>query len=787
MIDGIEKRVPLLPVTTDFEDGSVNLTPRLHELVASTQVPQRSIRRESVEYEDTSTPVIPRRPGRKMSTGSVDDGAPIVPMRLTRQESIKSNASVEGGDDSTPLRKTTSIKSIPETSVPQNEEPVIPPRPIRQTSIKSIPHTEDQPVAALEDGFEPKLAEAMPLIPPRPRRSSIKSIPESQIEPPQTTLSLEPMMPPRPTRKSSIKSVSETEDVPPPPYGPAIPPPPRTSSIKSVPETEVPAEEEPIIPPRPTKAASIRSIQETESPERDEPIIPRRAMRKTIQSSTASGKEPFDQVDKDSEPIAISPRPSRTPSVKSMSESTTDSMPVIPPRPTRNASVKSFKSQHSIEEEPRMSGDEHRVKRSEQVADIPDQPKKIERFSAEGGPADTAPPVEQVPSSPHKHPSIPPRPQKKDAQEDLSISELIPATSNQEEPGIQPVGIAAVEQAMQIPIIPPRPKKSMPKVTVDQTPLVTRQAKSSSSEIQSEVAHKATGKPPIPARPQHKLAKQFEAAIAREKPVPPPRPAKPPVTSSVTGGGAGSKFAGLRAQFAKDLNERLAKPPPPPPQKEVVHSMQSEESAMKEAEDAARTEGTVKVEAVGDMRKGRARGPQRRPPTVKPIIPDGWGISTMSRIFEQRRGEGKGEVETQPGEKVIESGAGIKTVYVEGGPGREHVVHVETKDMENPLEEGKCIVEDGLVHAETVCHKVEEKPHLESTEQVEEEAVDVEAEVAASPALEPKADPADIEETQAAPSAPEELKAEPSEEDEEEEVEHFQSADEEPKQETLEL
>jgi len=253
----------------------------------------------------------------------------------------------------------------------------------------------------------------------------------------------------------------------------------------------------------------------------------------------------------------------------------------------------------------------------------------------------------------------------------------------------------------------------------------------------------------------------------------------------MTGGGVGSRFAGLRAQFAKDLNERLAKPPPPPPQKEVVHSMECEDSTTKEVEDAASTEGTVKMEAVGDMRKGRARGPQRRPPTVKPIIPDGWGISTISRIFEQRRGKGEREVETQTGEKVIESGGGVKTVNIEGGPGGEHVVHVTTKDVENPVEEGKRVVEDGLVHGEASCHKVEEKPSLESTEHVEKEAVDVDAE-AAPPMLEPKADPADIEGTKAAPSAPEELKAELSEEDEEE-VEDFQSADEEPKQKTLEL
>ncbi len=52
MIDGIEKRVPLLPATTDIDYESENLTSRLYELVASPQVPRRPIRQELVESED---------------------------------------------------------------------------------------------------------------------------------------------------------------------------------------------------------------------------------------------------------------------------------------------------------------------------------------------------------------------------------------------------------------------------------------------------------------------------------------------------------------------------------------------------------------------------------------------------------------------------------------------------------------------------------------------------------------------------------------------------------------
>ena len=847
MIDGIEKRVPLLPATTDIDDGGENLTPTLHELVAGPQVPQRPIRQESVESEDTDVPVIPRRPGRKMSTGSVDDGAPVIPTRPSRRGSIKSNRSVERDDDSTPWRKTTSMTSIPKTSVPQDEEPVVPPRPTRETNIKSIRKAEDQSVHVLEDELEPKSPEAVPVIPPRPRKSSIKSIPESQIEPPHTTLSPEPMIPPRPTRKPSIKSISETEDAPLPLYEPIIPPRrTRTASIKSVPETEVPAEEEPIVPPRPTRTTSIRSFPETETPEGGEPIIPPRPTRKTSQRSMASGKEPSDQGEKDGEPIAIPPRPSRTPSIKSIPESTTESMPAIPPRPSRNTSVKSFKSQQSIEEEPRISGDEHPVTPIEQVAVIPEQQKETDRSGEATGSTDTTSPIQQALSSPHQHPSIPPRPKKKDAPGDRSMSEPTPTTSNQENPAIRTAGIAALEQPAQMPIIPPRPTKSMPKVTLGQAPFLVKteagtsvesvenptvstskhniepgdilgvkpvparssspsepppstqpphstiapRETKSSSEIQTEIAQKATGsagKPPIPARPQHKLAKQFEAAIAREKPVPPPRPAKPPVASSAIGGGVASKFAGLRAQFAKDLNQRLAKPPPPPPQKEVVHSMESEESPAREVEDTAKTEGAVKVEAVGDMRKGRARGPQRRPPTVKPIIPDGWGISTISRIFEQRREEGKEEVEKQPGETVIESGTGVKPVYVEGGLSGEHIVPADTKEVNPVVEDDKRVVEERLVQSEVAGQKEEEKTGLKGTQHVEKEAADVDGQAAVSPVLEVKAALADVEETKAGQSAPEELKTESSLLSSEEESEHFESANEEPKHETQEF
>jgi hypothetical protein len=180
----------------------------------------------------------------------------------------------------------------------------------------------------------------------------------------------------------------------------------------------------------------------------------------------------------------------------------------------------------------------------------------------------------------------------------------------------------------------------------------------------------------------HKLAKQFESVPppVKEKPIPPPRPVKPL---------GSSKFAGLRAQFAQSLNEKLAKPAPALPTKkeEEVHSMEPETQV--EVEKVTEKAGEEKK--VGDVRKGRARGPQRRPPTVKPIIPTGWGISTIATVFEQPIANEanvgkemddsasiKSEVQTQTGELIIESEQGVKTVYVEGGviPGGHGVTHV---------------------------------------------------------------------------------------------------------------
>jgi hypothetical protein len=647
LIDGIEKRVPLLPASINTGE---ELTPSLNELISIPDVPRRPTRRESMESRgseshitETEVPTIPRRPA-KHSTDEETQDHPIIPQRPSRKTSM------------------------------EREEPAIPRRP-PQRSQKSV-------------------EEENPVIPHRPSRKT-----SMEIE--------EPTIPQRPVRQSSIKSHksddAETE--------PVIPARPRRSSIKSIPETELPeVETEPLIPARPLRTPSIKSIPDA-SPEN----------------------------------------------------------PIVPQRPTRKSSVKSFKSQHSIEEETELE----KIP-SLSVESIPERresPPVEESGTSQPGVESmeedkAAPPIEEIPSSPHQHPAeistaaipiIPSRPKKdKEPPSEQRLAEYAALTSQ--------------------PIIPPRPTKSKPskpidapKVAMDQTPeiiqteggqfesddepisstrkdqipnpsLDTQHAitKSPASEIQTEIVSKPVEEkappkigvksPPIPARPLHKLAKQFEpvAPPVKEKPVPPPRPVKP----------LGGKFAGLRAQFAQSLNEKLAKPAPPLPTKkeEEVHSMDPEPQLETNSPE------TVEEKKVGDVRKGRARGPQRRPPTVKPIIPTGWGISTIATVFEQPVATiQEKEVETQTGELVIESATGVKTVYVEGGvvPGGHGVTHhvvpmtEVTTDEVLPTEEVqmKDAGEDNLGFSGEFGLKADQPPvepvPLEETEHAAQEAYDV--------------------------------------------------------------
>ena len=684
LIDGIEKQVPLLPETTDV--GTMDeLTPSLQELVSPPEIPRRPIRHESMESQreqgtaDDHVPNLPKRPVRKMSIESVEEPG------LRRQVSQRSQASV----DDEPLMRQSSIKSVKSPAqsevgerqqTPSAEEPFIPPRPIRKLSITSVPEKDVE-------------SEMEPIIPPRPTRvSDIKTIPKK-----------EPKIPPRPKRASSIKSIPDTSIEPP----------------------DGEKESEPFVPPRPTKKSSIKSIPDTAA-------------------------EP-PEVETESEPF-IPARPTRISSIKSIPEITTpEPIPISPPRPTRKSSVKSFKSQHSIEDESTPAvGVHHPMESSVDIPVIPQRPKKAEHKHEE--PEETQPPAENVPISPPQLPVIPVRPKKhesteptptqddiakpeEDSVQDVPVIPRRPKTS--EEPPLRPAGFAAPPT---IPAIPHRPIKvradpTLPKVTMDETPEIVRagggiyesaekptdstsrqrneagdvlnikhstpkevtdtsiskEANTPAAGIQSEVASSKSRmkSPPIPARPQHKLAKQFEQIMVKEKPAPPPRPVKPAV-------GTSSRFAGIRAQFAKDLNERLAKPPPPPPvqkkEEEEVHSVVEKKEIVPEEKD-------IVVDKVGDVRKGRAKGPQRRPPTVKPIIPAGWGVSVISTLFEQpvvaafgmvekelsgngkdqepsteNRGQmessglsEKSEEQTKTRENTSESENGVKAVVLEGG------------------------------------------------------------------------------------------------------------------------
>jgi len=752
MIDGIEKRVPLLPAAADDDQ---DLTPSLQELIASETpshpqeheaklpvIPQRPVRRSI--SEESQVPVIPKRPVRKASmeipvdeptiprrpsqrsrVSVEDDEPPAIPHRpVGRQASIRSTKS-QDPEDTPDHPKLSTAKSMESVGSEESTEPTIPPRPILK---------------------EP---EEEPIIPARPaRKSSIKNIPETMDETPN--------IPPRPTRTASIKSIPEQS----PEEEPVIPPRPlRTASIKSIPETPEMApddehEAEPILPPRPLRPASIKSIPETPEMAPDDehhadPIIPPRPVRPASIKSIP---------DDEPEPV-IPPRPARRTSVKSIPE-TTEHAPAIPQRPTRKSSVKSFKSQHSIDE-PEVEKFPTTTQSPEKVHEMSEVPEttgdKIQSIEQE----ELAPPIEEIPTSPHQHaieneasakeaiPEIPARPSKKTVEE--STPHIPPRPKKHDEPGLRIAGLAAFTS--QQPIIPPRPQKPkshpadpVPKIAMDQTPnlistegggifesveepIYSKQRRidpetvldvkepqppvqesplpaapkepgAPSSEVQSELAAKLTKakSPPIPARPQHKLARQFEQTV-KEKPAPPPRPTKPVLAGT-------SKFAGLRAQFAKDLNERLAKPPAPLPTKkeEEEHSMETEPvvaaavSAAAVGGGAGAVRGAKEAAKVEDVRKGRARGPTRRPPTVKPIIPAGWGVSEIATVFEQKAEIAESEMEklegkTQTGERIIESDDGVKAGYLEGKVGDgdngvEHaVVSVETAAGEEPQAE----------------------------------------------------------------------------------------------------
>lgn len=708
LIDGIEKHVPLLPATMDTEIDDI--TP--------SETPESSLHREHLGSDEY--PTIPPRPARVPRAASEELEVPVIPKRPLKRTSLDHSEEVV----QTPLQMS------PDEYLPQ-----IPPRPARRASVRSDKSQEEE-----EENL-------------RQRRISVQSIPETpevDDEP-----ELEPTIPPRPTRKASIKSISsELVENQPEEAEPVIPPrPTRKSSVKSTPEViaePVRTELEPIIPSRPTATRkSSTKISEVSSPELP-PSIPQRPTRK---SSVRSFKSQYSiEEEPELEQFNVSQRP-----LSIVSSTLEPTEPNLPPLSTSEVlkageyklgeeskeSVESKELPHPIEDVPNLQHQHHEIPvgpRGEEpievtaatVGQIPAIPPRPQKKKAEESPTDTSV-VHETPSS-SAHPE-----EKSDDSTTKNTKETEVASNRQkepeaaqdkskEEPGIPPIparpqkkseesaqkaGTAVL--ASQIPVVPPRPtkhKSPSSKVATDPTPetirpqagtiaesvegRLNRNVDSShhdrndkplaprTSEIQTaalEAQNEVIPKPPIPARPQHKLAKQFEATMLKEKPAPPPRPAKPAVAS---------KFAGLRAQFAKDLNARLAKPPPVPTKKEEeVHAVELEKT--EEAKDVI-ADSKDGGEKVVDMRKGRARGPQRRPPTVKPIVPTGWGLSEISTVFEQRlppeiQAEEPAEtfekLETQAQTETQDAGteeeiADVDSEEGSGEQGAEHVVPEET-------------------------------------------------------------------------------------------------------------
>lgn len=753
LIDGIEKQVPLLPATIDIDDG---ITPGLQEAMTVPEIPRHPARRESLgSHPSEETPHIPPRPSRQPRTTSEDPVIPVIPVipkRPTRKAStdvseedpnaptlqsyaavndepliipqglglptkIKSESQVAEGEVAEFSRpRRSSIRSTPDTSPPiESSEPPIPPRPARVSSIKSISETS----ATGPDDVEP----TGPAIPRRPTRkgsrSSISSIPEvPEREPEEIPRSTDPIISPRRSRKSSTASIPE--------------------KAESVPEIEGEASE-PIIPPRPTRKSSIKNTPEESIPE----AMPPTPQRPTRKSSTKSvrGQYSIEEEPQLEKIPSISTRiveaaPTASEILTEEPELIVNEPPVAPRRPQKPAPMDADEStQRPDKAEPQV--EEISTSPHEHPA-IPASPKE-EKSTPPDIPIQqtTEQPLPSIPARPQKRkdddaiPAISPRPEKpKDEIPPILAHQEKKTPFQPEEPGLPSTPLTS-----SIPVIPPRPSKFKPqpkpeaKVAMDQPPDIVHSqggivepvegpssssrhsietdpvpdvksvasvASNSASDIQSEVPTKSipakvagVKSPPLPARPQHRLAKQFEQQQQqlKVKPVPPPRPAKPLV--------GGSKFAGLRAQFAKDLNAKLGKPPPPPPQKkeEEAHSIQPEASTNITEERGGAEENVDKsVEGgkIGDMRKGRARGPQRRPPTVKPIIPAGWGVSAIATVFEQRITsevsgveEGKSGEETKVVDKMTEDGIDPEPVSVEepathGGA----VIPTESENME---------------------------------------------------------------------------------------------------------
>ncbi|KAK9448282.1 uncharacterized protein V1518DRAFT_309095 [Limtongia smithiae] len=121
-------------------------------------------------------------------------------------------------------------------------------------------------------------------------------------------------------------------------------------------------------------------------------------------------------------------------------------------------------------------------------------------------------------------------------------------------------------------------------------------------------------------------------SITKSKPPPPMRP---------------NKLTGIRAAFAKNLESRLGKSGGMPlmmprPGKPLVSAAAEVETGIKQDDgEEARPESSIpenvqaeKPKTLGDMRRGRAKGPRGRKLPTQTELPGGWGYSSVITIWQ---------------------------------------------------------------------------------------------------------------------------------------------------------
>ena len=165
-------------------------------------------------------------------------------------------------------------------------------------------------------------------------------------------------------------------------------------------------------------------------------------------------------------------------------------------------------------------------------------------------------------SSTQTAPSIPPRPQK--------MAHAVPPIDAKVSESTSPTKQRSPTELRKVPSIPDRPKPQVP-------PRPMKMSGDSLSKVASKDSHDSNE--------TERAMGLTSPPLAKAKPQVPARPAQ-------------AKFTGLKGNFMNDLNQKLGLGPP------------------KEKEPEPEPE--VEAKPLGDARKGRARGPQRRAPAKSP-------------------------------------------------------------------------------------------------------------------------------------------------------------------------